>query len=834
MNRRRHAGRRSNGSGDDRARTFEALERRTMLAVQPLDIGQFKGRPDQFGAVDGVTLFTTSDFPNGQMLWSTDGTPGGTRLVKDLEPSVSAAHAWFMGGRDNSATVGETFYFTGVDNAHGRELWRSDGTPQGTRLVKDIAPGDADSDPEGFVALGSQLIFSANKQLWRTDGTAEGTYMLKDADPLGAAQPERMAAHGGNVYFMTYPHAGPYDGEHNTGELWRTDGTVTGTVMVRDVSPQPDDPTAVSSVRSGLISVGGALYFAAHDGEHGYELWRSDGTKKGTSLVRDLKEGGDTPFLDGSYPTNLTDVNGTLFFSANGFLYKTNGTAGGTVKLKTVMQPRGFVNANGLLYFVSGENLWVSDGTKPGTRMVSGATVAEHFGADGTGSLNGRLYFGADGGSGFELFETDGTPDRTMLAHEAEPGPASSHAQVLGRAVDKLVFAARSDATALWQAYALDVPAPHSPRDVRLPAEHDSGHSNTDHVTRVRRPTITGSAPPDALVRLFADGTEIGSAVARGGAFRILPSVDLTDGAHTITATSRDDLGRTSDASDPMDVHVDTTPAAVEFKVASPHALELMFSENVSATLTRDDLRLENLATGETMAGDALHVGYDEGANTATITFPTIRNGLSQGEYRLTVDAVGVTDPAGNELSGQASFDFSPPTGPFAGVTRGVLIVNGTAGHDSILVRYKGDDPSIIETVINGEWTMHTAADFTTIRIDAQSGDDTVRFDHGGGVVKIRSSIYAGDGNDDIAGGAHRDRVYGGRGDDTIHGGGGHDIVYGEGGDDHILGERGDDYLVGGAGRDHIRGNRGADRLILETGIDEVMLDNDDQILTDA
>ena len=62
-----------------------------------------------------------------------------------------------------------------------------------------------------------------------------------------------------------------------------------------------------------LTNVNGTLFFAANDGTHGYELWKSDGTAAGTVLVKDINPGGST----GSGPQSLTNVNGTLFFTAN-------------------------------------------------------------------------------------------------------------------------------------------------------------------------------------------------------------------------------------------------------------------------------------------------------------------------------------------------------------------------------------------------------------------------------------------------------------------------------------------------------------------------------------
>ena len=78
--------------------------------------------------------------------------------------------------------------------------------------------------------------------------------------------------------------------------------------------------------------MGGTLFFAADDGANGSELWKSDGTAAGTVLVKDITPGSRR----GSCPSDLTNVNGTLFFAANDGtsgreLWKSDGTAAGTV-----------------------------------------------------------------------------------------------------------------------------------------------------------------------------------------------------------------------------------------------------------------------------------------------------------------------------------------------------------------------------------------------------------------------------------------------------------------------------------------------------------------------
>ena len=109
----------------------------------------------------------------------------GAVLVKDINPGRSSGTAGKGGHLTN---VDGTVYFSADDGNHGYELWRSDGTRRGTRMVKDINPGPEASLPYGFTAVGHIVYFGANDgvhgwELWRSDGTAQGTRMVKDLRP---------------------------------------------------------------------------------------------------------------------------------------------------------------------------------------------------------------------------------------------------------------------------------------------------------------------------------------------------------------------------------------------------------------------------------------------------------------------------------------------------------------------------------------------------------------------------------------------------------------------------------------------------------------------------
>jgi ELWxxDGT repeat protein len=251
-------------------------------------------------------------------LWKTDGTPAGTTL--------------FLGGVHSDLTVvNGKLFFARDDGVNGNELWDSDGTVAGTVLVKDIYPGTTttryqvcpygsrhcywvtvtkinSSNPSGLTNVNGTLYFQANDgthgpELWKSDGTAAGTVLVKDINPGSAASsPSSLTNLNGTLFFSA--------NDGTTGqELWKSDGTAAGTVLVKDI-----DPGSSNSYPSDLTNASGTLYFAANDGTHGTELWQSNGTAAGTVLVADINT---NPSSAGSNPMYLTVVGAHLFFVAN-------------------------------------------------------------------------------------------------------------------------------------------------------------------------------------------------------------------------------------------------------------------------------------------------------------------------------------------------------------------------------------------------------------------------------------------------------------------------------------------------------------------------------------
>lgn len=247
---------------------------------------------------DSLLFFTANEGIRGQQLWKTNGTSEGTLLV------TNQGNIWQVGSV--LGTFGDSLLLS-VNNFLGDELWISDGSNEGTKLVKDIASGQAGSYPGSVVVIGKRFYFTADdlihgRELWISDGTFNGTILLKDILPGDKSSfPNQLTQHQNELFFVV--------GQTNNGKdaLWKTDGTAEGTIQVKQIA----STNANSSIRN-LFSWGAYLYFSADDGIHGHELWRSDGTEAGTTMLLDLNTGSAS-----SDPEYFTPFKNDLYFSAD-------------------------------------------------------------------------------------------------------------------------------------------------------------------------------------------------------------------------------------------------------------------------------------------------------------------------------------------------------------------------------------------------------------------------------------------------------------------------------------------------------------------------------------
>ena len=264
--------------------------------------------------------------------------------------------------------------------------------------------------------VNGKLFFVNGGQIAISDGREDGTRQVSPGASGFAAR--ELTNVGGTLFYGASIVAG--DGP----ELWKSNGTAAGTSLVKDIRPG-----AVGSALGELTDVGGTLFFFANDGITGVELWKSDGTAAGTVLVKDIRPG-----ISDSLPRNLTNVGGTLYFRANDGisgpeLWRSDGTTNGTVLVQDSvpgingLNPSELTEVNGTLFYTTSQvqmsGLWKTDGTDAGTSLVKNFVADNSY--DGPRELTdvaGTLYFraGRPGNvNNVDIWKSDGTPVGTVF-----------------------------------------------------------------------------------------------------------------------------------------------------------------------------------------------------------------------------------------------------------------------------------------------------------------------------------------------------------------------------------------------------------------------------------
>ncbi|HSP54187.1 MAG TPA: ELWxxDGT repeat protein, partial [Dehalococcoidia bacterium] len=364
-----------------------------------------------FRTVGTTTFFVASTPATGTELWKTDGTAGAA-LVKDVNPGSASSNSVPL------ADVDGVLLFLADDGTHGVELWRTDGTEAGTALVKDINPGGATSNPTSPTEGDGVLFFIADdgahgSELWRSDGTQDGTVVASEIP--GGSPPSFLTSVNGMAFFVAD------DGMHGP-KLWRSDDDSAQPVLL--------NPDSTSVRFFALAALNDTLIFQVQ-ADYGVELWRSDGTVAGTVFLLNVTKpetlvvSGGTAFLVGADPDHCNEQT----------LWKTDGTIGGTRLLKNVEPCSRFnltnlTDVGGTLFFTvePADNLsprmelWKSDGSEGGTVPVRDLYPDANYSAnvsflavidDGILLFRSHNYLPADSRS--ELWSSDGTTAGTVL-----------------------------------------------------------------------------------------------------------------------------------------------------------------------------------------------------------------------------------------------------------------------------------------------------------------------------------------------------------------------------------------------------------------------------------
>jgi ELWxxDGT repeat protein len=434
------------------------------VLVKDINPGLNGSMPSNFIVIGDKLFFTADNGINGTELWKSDGTASGTVLVKDIYSGATSSYP-----RQLVSYNGQVF-FTADDGVSGTELWKSDGTASGTVLVKDLNPGSGGSSISNLISFNGYLYFFSEDDgnLYRSDGTALGTvatnvfsagnisstyfldisynrsigiyknklvfeaiYTDSQSSQQYAVLVSSDGTYGGSsiIYtssgdsfdfnasnFYVYNDILYFQGYDaiNSAELWATDGTASGTLMLKDINPGTNYSYPV-----GMTGLGSRVYFWADNGINGKELWQTDGTASGTSMLKDIRPVGS------SYYSSSDQMQGSKAIYKN--------------------PDYDFFISDNKLYFtatdgVNGAELWVSDGTASGTLLYkdikrgSAGSSPRKF-----SPLNDKWLFSYSSASvGFELMMMEFTPPSIPAALTATSQTTTSSVLTWSAATDNV------------------------------------------------------------------------------------------------------------------------------------------------------------------------------------------------------------------------------------------------------------------------------------------------------------------------------------------------------------------------------------------------------------
>lgn len=344
-----------------------------------------------------------------------DGTPKGTIEVflpahKNLIPSYATS---FKG----------KVFFAGQDSNKGNELWITDGTVEGTKLLKDIKPGSDSSSPMHLSVIDNILYFSANQVLWKSDGTTDGTTIVSS----NLKTPRQIKKFGDKIVMSANASSSFYNNEPVIYDPLNNSFNI-----IKDINSSSTSSSPIIHVTKNGDQLG--LLIEAKPNDFGRRVFISNGDQNNLTKINTPETGiykfyptklglfavkgrtGSSPnqtlwdFFDttqiqqysyqGAYsdyfPSDITELNGEIYLSANRTnreFYKLKGTELELVKEineESSASIYGIIKVNDKLLISAstkkyGRELWISDGTEEGTRLF------KDFTKEGSSDLNLNL-----------------------------------------------------------------------------------------------------------------------------------------------------------------------------------------------------------------------------------------------------------------------------------------------------------------------------------------------------------------------------------------------------------------------------------------------------------
>lgn len=387
--------------------------------VADLKPGLSGSYPERFIEINGKLIFQS-----GLTTYLTDGTKEGTH---DLN-----IHLYQVQDYTYYIHYDNRLFFAAQDKTHGYELWETDGTLEGSKITKDIYPGNmySGSVPSGFTAYKGEFYFNASdgksSGLWKSNGSEAGTVLVHE----GLASNLKVC---NNKLFLSL------NDEIHGKELWISDGTTEGTNMVVDINCNTymsySATNILGKVRDKILLLSGA-----NDTSYWFS---SDGTEQGTVSYK--KQYSRIP----AYGISSTTYKDHIYYQGlNDDLWITDGTTEGTTSNYLIDNPKNFFGFKDKVFFVAetrngGNELYST------TEDISSADLFKHIYL-GKSSSNAcyfteykdHMYFTAsDGDHGREVWKSNGTPEGTNILKDIFTGTSGSNFDNYIVFNDRLFFA---------------------------------------------------------------------------------------------------------------------------------------------------------------------------------------------------------------------------------------------------------------------------------------------------------------------------------------------------------------------------------------------------------
>jgi ELWxxDGT repeat protein len=387
----------------------------SVARVSDIAPGTNSGLPPNasFGSVGSTAVFAASATGDSTMsLWRTDGTAAGTYAIASLTPFQALTTLFF-----GSGTNGSILFFAG---SPATDLWATDGSTTGTVKLATGVSSDALREFTGHYYFST--VAGSSAQVWTSDGTAATTRLLAQVPGSVSGISSGIAGDASQVFVRSVTSS-------LTGSVYRIDRASSQLTTLLNYSF-----SAIAAYGRGVFTfVRGKLYFDNEDPQNGREIWTSDGTSAGTTLLKDIAAETQT---QSSNPGDFVSFNSQLYFTADDGVsgrevWHSDGTSLGTALLVDAnpgaagSSPSDLSVANGALYFFATDSsgtahLWHSDGTTSGTKALAAVSPRPDLtrtpGCDSRAvALSGNVYFaGYDAAAGVQLWKSDGTAAGTQ------------------------------------------------------------------------------------------------------------------------------------------------------------------------------------------------------------------------------------------------------------------------------------------------------------------------------------------------------------------------------------------------------------------------------------